>query len=846
TADAGTQGDAEKPAQQPAWVDEDDDASNTEVDLTSHNRLKKLRSSRDEVKVSVREYEARLRDRFTQMSGRQDWAQAKPVEDEDSDDEFIPSLNKASDPTKLAIRRVTNVCGRPQHSGGYGPITVLAWHPKEDLLLSANRLGDSFRLNKVDGKKNTEVYSAKLKDFQIESATFLNSNEVAAVGPQGTVCLFDVNKQSVTAVKGACGTSRKDRKLWSISALGGKSFAMATQGGEVLVSDTRSRKLAAKFQLGAPASVVMWHPTNNHLICADGRANVYEWDVGTRRCLSKVHDDLAVSITCGATFDHGLAFGTSSGTLDVVDIKEGGGLGGFRTVCESLVNPLTAVCSLRGKILLGATNAKNSAIRATNAVTGQTYSNWPTTISNLGRVESVAAKDDWLAMGNSRGQVMLFTVGYDQLEGLTNSKLLQRCRDLRDRVGSSLVCPRIPRQSEAMIRWIIATQCKISGQEPWDFGCPETIYDKARDRSPFRIQPTQKFHKEGGFPSSSSVGGRGSEEPPFAADELDGCFDWTWKESAPRRGRRPPAADTKEDSHAFLSDQYCHDEGLVGERDARWGGPSSTRELQLGGFGRGDGSVGGRVGPQGAGSTREQIGQDEERGLESSDVCWDDPVEPLHRPEGRRHARPSVEGWHDHVFGNTSRRDPGQRPWGRKMASPEAEGWEDHFANDGVGNVKEPVHGMRHADATTEGWSDHIQAGTVAYGDTDEDHPRGRGHHQEGNRDHMIHAGEAEGPTGRARGRGRPDWQADFVKDHIDGGTVDDGILEKPRGRVHAGSIQEGWKDHIVDWTAGDSEQARGRRHGTAMQEGWVDHFDEGTTAMRVQRGRGHPTVPII
>ncbi|KAF4728080.1 U3 snoRNP protein [Perkinsus olseni] len=411
TADEVTQGDAEKPAQQPAWVDEDDDASNTEVDLTSHNRLKKLRSSRDEVKVSVREYEARLRDRFTQMSGRQDWAQAKPVEDEDSDDEFIPSLNKASDPTKLAIRRVTNVCGRQQHSGGYSPITVLAWHPKEDVLLSANRLGDSFRLNKVDGKKNTEVYSAKLKDFQIESAAFLNGNEVAAVGPQGTVCLFDVNKQSVTAVKGACGTSRKDRKLWSISALGGKSFAMATQGGEVLVSDTRSRKLSAKFQLGAPASVVMWHPTNDHLICADGRANVYEWDVGTRRCLAKVHDDLAVSITCGATFDHGLAFGTSSGTLDVVDIKEGGGLGGFRTVCESLVNPLTAVCSLRGKILLGATNAKNSAIRATNAVTGQTYSNWPTTISNLGRVESVAAKDDWLAMGNSRGQVMLFTVG---------------------------------------------------------------------------------------------------------------------------------------------------------------------------------------------------------------------------------------------------------------------------------------------------------------------------------------------------------------------------------------------------------------------------------------------------
>ncbi|KAF4742059.1 U3 snoRNP protein, partial [Perkinsus olseni] len=726
--------------------------------------------------------------------------------------------------------------------------------------------------------------------------------------------------QSVTAVKGACGTSRKDRKLWSISALGGKSFAMATQGGEVLVSDTRSRKLAAKFQLGAPASVVMWHPTNNHLICADGRANVYEWDVGTRRCLSKVHDDLAVSITCGATFDHGLAFGTSSGTLDVVDIKEGGGLGGFRTVCESLVNPLTAVCSLRGKILLGATNAKNSAIRATNAVTGQTYSNWPTTISNLGRVESVAAKDDWLAMGNSRGQrrmsvavvfewteeidtaavavtrgilsrwscslgVILFICGlywyrvkyeglpfrgeecdligrygcggrgqgdrcfkYDQLEGLTNSKLLQRCRDLRDRVGSSSACPRIPRQSEAMIRWIIATQCKISGQEPWDFGCPETVYDKARDRSPFRIQPTHKLHEEGGFPSSSSVGGRGSEEPPFAADELDGCFDWTWKDSGQRQDGPPETVNNKEDSHALSSDKGCHnhaaDDGAVGERHvvARRDGPSSSQELHSGGFRRGERSAGGKAGPQ----DKDGVAQAGGRGSEALDAHREGPIRPVHRTEGRRHARPSVEGWHDHVFGNTSRRDPGQRPWGRKMASPEAEGWEDHFANDGVGNVEEPVHGMRHADATTEGWSDHIKAGTVAYGDTDEDHPHGRGHHEEANRDHMVHAGEAEGPTGRAQGRGRPAWQADYVKDHIDGGTVDDGILEKPRGRVHAGSIQEGWKDHIVDWTAGDTEQARGRRHGTAMQEGWADHFDEETTAFRVRQGRRHPTVPII
>lgn len=396
-------------------MDEDDDASTStaEVDLTSHNRLKKLRSSRDEKKISVREYESRLRDRFTQMSGRQNWAETKPGEEDetvDSEDEFIPSLNKAADPSKLGIRRVANVsAGRGP--AGYSPVTVLAWHPREDLLLSAHRNGDSFRLNKVDGKNNKEVYAAKLKDFQIESTAFLNSHEVAAVGPQGTVCLFDLNQQSVTAMKGACGTNRKDRKLWSISALGNsKSFAMATQGGEVLVTDTRSRKLAAKFQLGAPASVVAWDQDSDRLVCADTRANVYLWDVGSRRCVAKAHDDLAVSITCGAMFHHGLAVGTSSGTLDVVGLKGDGSLGDFRTVCESLVNPLTTVCSLRGEVLFGGTNAKNSAVRATNATTGQTYSNWPTRISNLGRVESMAAKDDWLAMGNSRGQVLLFTV----------------------------------------------------------------------------------------------------------------------------------------------------------------------------------------------------------------------------------------------------------------------------------------------------------------------------------------------------------------------------------------------------------------------------------------------------
>ncbi|EER05547.1 hypothetical protein Pmar_PMAR011575 [Perkinsus marinus ATCC 50983] len=326
---------------------------------------------------------------------------------------------------------------------------------------------------------------------------------------------------------------------------------------------------------------------------------------------------------------------------------------------------------------------------------------------------------------------------YDQLEGLTSSALLQRCRDLRDRLGPSFSCPRIPRQTDTMLKWIIGVQCEVSGQEPADFGCPRTIYDKPQ---PCRVQsgllPVAGEGPKAKCPSSST-----EEGPPYAGDDLERCFEWSWQQPTD------------------------HVRGEVVKK----------------------------------------------RGV---DVF----------KEGKRHARPSVEGWRDHIFGNTSVQDPG--PWGRRLGSPEEEGWRDHFENDGVGNVDDVVHGMKHADAITEGWADHIQAGTVGEGSSAvEDQPRGRAHRGEyeaWSKDHMLVAGEGmEDP--RPQGRRGPDREADFVRDHVEGGTttVEE---ERGRGREHVGPTEE---DHIVGWTAveGAPEGGHGRKHGTPMEEGWKDHL---------------------
>jgi hypothetical protein len=81
---------------------------------------------------------------------------------------------------------------------------------------------------------------------------------------------------------------------------------------------------------------------------------------------------------------------------------------------------------------------------------------------------------------------------YDQLEFLTLSKLRQRAMDMRDQVDSTIECPRIPADHESLVRWILDLQIKITGHKAHDFGVPRNVYERARDRSPFRFRPETK------------------------------------------------------------------------------------------------------------------------------------------------------------------------------------------------------------------------------------------------------------------------------------------------------------------------------------------------------------------
>ncbi|KAF4667787.1 hypothetical protein FOL47_003376 [Perkinsus chesapeaki] len=489
---------------------------------------------------------------------------------------------------------------------------------------------------------------------------------------------------------------------------------------------------------------------------------------------------------------------------------------------------------------------------------------------------------------------------YDQLEGLTNAKLLQRCRDFRDKAEATLECPRIPRQSDAMIRWIIDLQCKLSGQNPWDFGCPETVYDIARDRSPFRIRPDQKFphlYAEDRVASFVPLGERRLDGLTYPTEEAregtvrraHGSAEWikdhldpTAQEANTKTRGRLHASPTKEGWHDHITGDaavereeargrrhvdpdadawrdHFEEDGLPeeqerGRRLRRFGSVQEGWHDHIKG-GEGDeveAPVGRRAAPEGEDCIRDHILEDElQQGSRRFDAYKDEPIEPEHKARGMRHARPTVEGWHDHVFGNTSRVDLGQRNRGRKAASPETEGWKDHFENDGVPNVDETVHGRKHADASTEGWSDHIKGGTVGYGRTEEEGVHGRKHAEGGEgwiRDHMLNEGEADDGKGQVgqQGRKRADQNAGCMKDHIQGDTTRASVVvDRPHGRGHAGAMEEGWKDHIHGWTTEDQpEQVHGRMHGTAAQEGWTDHLAGGVgTVDGKPEGRRHPSV---
>ncbi|CEM08575.1 unnamed protein product [Vitrella brassicaformis CCMP3155] len=450
-----------------AWHDPDDD--NIAVNLAAIPKLKKLRRDDRETEVKGSVYEQKLRVQFQKNLPAPSWVELARQrrerreggggeEDNDSDenderqhggggggggdDEALAFLRTSGrvleggaesgrlPPHKLNIRRMPELFQKDQSCSS---IKVVEFHPTSEVLLAC---GDdqTMRLHTVDGRDNPRLSVHHLKRFKILDAAFEPGGNQVLLTSYGKMLVdYDMQSGAVRTIPGLGGRSG-DSKYWGLrftppdhpQFATSPLFATVTNNGYVCVVDWKTKQLvrAVKGNAGVYARGV-FHPSRPILYTADKEAYIYEWDLGSGRCISRTQDVGVLSVSCleatrtattTTTSPSSTALLAAGGTPGIVDIfpLSSVSTGLPNGPIKSVTNLTTEISTLRFhpscEILAMASKTKNNQLKLLHLPSYTVFQNWPTERTVFKGVTALdfSHTGGYMAVGTDRGRVLLW------------------------------------------------------------------------------------------------------------------------------------------------------------------------------------------------------------------------------------------------------------------------------------------------------------------------------------------------------------------------------------------------------------------------------------------------------
>merc|ERR1711971_502693 len=313
-------------------------------------------------------------------------------------------------------------------------VNAMQFHPTSDLLLTAGR-DKTLRFFSVDGEENSKVSSHFFQDFQIRHAAFVPSgDQVILTGVHGSrLWSFDVMTGSarefrfVTSVNhgaktGYCGMAMGPSLKNEPGLRSSKLFSvLSDSSGAGFIADQSTKHCVRTIQMAARGVAAAFSPSRDTLFTADIESNIYEWDLGSGRCLQRSKNTWATGITrldisSPSAFAPKplLAVGTATGNVDLFDLtgprlnsRPDGTVSNLTTACDTVrFHPSSEVLAI-------ASSEAKSKMRLVHTRSNTVFQNWPTTKTPLGRVSAVdfSPKAGYMAVGNDLGHVLLYQLG---------------------------------------------------------------------------------------------------------------------------------------------------------------------------------------------------------------------------------------------------------------------------------------------------------------------------------------------------------------------------------------------------------------------------------------------------
>lgn len=437
----------------PVWEDPDDE--DTQINVASQNRLRKLRETEEDIILSGSEYQQRLRRQHSKLNSNSGWAaigdkKKKHEHEVTYDDEDVEELGALDGLIKRAggllargsiLPAGTIETTRLKDANAEDPanavIKSIEFHPNGQLLMTSG-LDKRLRFFNIDGVNNPKVQSIFLEDMPIHKAAFgLDGTHVIAAGRRKFFYTLDLLAGKVDRISGIFGREERSLESFAISAASDIVAFFGKDGHIPLVSLKSKQTIGTLKMNGTVRSGTFSAGDANELYTSGGDGCVYVWDLRMQRCRHRFIDEGSLNGTSIAASPNGqmVATGSSSGVVnlykpsfDTTTSKSssgreggedsfGGGLpraAGASKPVKTLMQLTTTVDTLcfnqDGQMLAMGSRMKRDSLRLVHLPSGSVFSNWPTSRTPLNYVHSVAfsPKGGYVAIGNGKGRALLY------------------------------------------------------------------------------------------------------------------------------------------------------------------------------------------------------------------------------------------------------------------------------------------------------------------------------------------------------------------------------------------------------------------------------------------------------
>ncbi|XP_068120033.1 U3 small nucleolar RNA-associated protein 18 homolog [Hyperolius riggenbachi] len=417
-----------KPAKKPAWVDEDDEVDES-IEMT-HRYRKDIMKSKTEKMLNKEKLHTRLQEEFQKaMGGVPSWAlrgskKKRSEEDDDSDEEDEDNLlsktgNLLAKSTSLPkgtleIKKCLNANHERQSKA---PLTTVQFHPSAQVLMTAG-LDRSVSLFQVDGKQNPKIQSIHLEKFPVFKAQFsANGEQVIATGLRHKIFyVYDMMGGSIIPVLGIRGLQEKCIKHFDVSPDGTFLLLQGTFGFLHLLS-MKTRALLGSMKMNGDCVRSAFSPDSSKVFANTDDGEVYVWDVKSRRCLNRFHDEGSL---CGTSLalskdSQYMSCGSGSGVVNIYrfnDCLQDPSPKPLKSIMNLVTSASSQVFNPRTEVLAVASHTMDDAVKLVHIPSFTVFSNFPVQSKykriHLARAMDFSPHSGFFSIANNKGEALLY------------------------------------------------------------------------------------------------------------------------------------------------------------------------------------------------------------------------------------------------------------------------------------------------------------------------------------------------------------------------------------------------------------------------------------------------------